>query len=154
MEEAILPDGRVKYDIPAHLDYSEDIFKSGVWGKNVTPSIGPVEIDPGNARFPEGTLSFVRKDKIDYTALQSGDIAFFLLDETNPKGADARTQGILIQHLGVLKREGNEIVLIHAAKAGLAGIYQGGRIERVPLKTYLDRVDLFKGIVVSRVEEF
>jgi hypothetical protein len=154
VEETILPDGRVRYDIPAHLDYSEDIFRSGIWGKDVTPEIGPVEPDSGNAKFPKGTLKYVPKGKIDYTAFQSGDIAFFIIDETTPKGAEARAQGVLIQHLGILKREGGEVFLIHAAKTGLAGIYEGGKIERVPLKTYLARVDLFKGIVVSRVEEF
>ena len=86
VEEAILPDGRVRYDIPAHLDYSEEIFRSSIWGQDATPTIGPVEPDPGNARFPAGSLSFVRKGAIDYAALRSGDIVFFLLDEKNPEG--------------------------------------------------------------------
>lgn len=154
VEEAILPDGRVRYDIPAHLDYSEEIFRSGIWGQDATPTIGPVVQDPGNARFPAGTLSFVPKGKIDYTALRSGDIVFFVLDENVPKGAETRAQGILIQHLGIILREGGESVLIHAAKTGLAGFYDGGKVERVALKAYLDRVDIFKGIVVARIDEF
>lgn len=155
VEEAILPDGRVRYDIPAHLDYSEEIFRSSIWGKDATPTIGPVEPDPGNARFPAGSLSFVRKSAIDYAALRSGDIVFFLLDENNPKAAESRTQqGILIQHLGIILRDGGQPVLLHAAKAGLQGIYEGGKIERVALRTYLDRIDIFKGIVVARIEDF
>jgi hypothetical protein len=50
--------------------------------------------------------------------------------------------------------DGSETFLIHAAKSGLAGIYDGGKIERVALRTYLDRVDIFKGLVVARIEEF
>jgi hypothetical protein len=154
VEEAILPDGRVRYDVPAHLDYSEEIFRSGIWGMDATPTIGPVEPDPGNARFPAGALSFVRKGKIDYSAFQSGDIVYFLLDESLPKAAETRAQGILIQHLGIIVREGGETFLVHAAKTGLAGIYEGGKIERVALKTYLDRIDIFKGVVVGRIAEF
>jgi hypothetical protein len=154
VEEAILPDGKVRYDIPAHLDYSEDIIRSAIWGKDVTPTIGPVEPDSGNARFAKGTLSYVPKTRIDYSALQSGDVVFFLLDENTPKGAEARAQGVLIQHIGIVKVEDKVPVLIHAAKLGLTGFYDGGKIERVPLKSYLDRIDLFKGVVVSRIEEF
>jgi hypothetical protein len=154
VEEAILPDGRVQYEHDAHLEYSEQIFQSGIWGKDVTASIGPRTSDPGNERFPAGTLQFVRKDAIDYGAFRSGDVVFFVLDESVPKGAEMRGTGILIQHLGIIRREGDVPHLIHAAKTGLAGFYEGGKIAKVPLKTYLDRVELFKGIVVSRIEEF
>lgn len=154
VEEAILPDGKVRYEHDAHLEYSEEIVKSGIWGKDVTASVGPVESDTGNSRFPADTLSFVPKGKIDSAALESGDIVFFILDEKTPKGAEGRATGVLIQHLGILRREGNEVYLIHAAKAGLSGLYEGGKIERVPLSTYLARLDLFKGIVVTRIEEF
>jgi hypothetical protein len=154
VEEAILPDGRVRYDHPAHEDYSEDIFKSGIWGEDVTAKIGPVRPDPGNERFPAGTISFVPKHQINSAAFQPGDLVYFVLDETKPKGAEMRATGILIQHLGVVAREGNEVYLIHAAKQPLTGYYDGGKVEKVPLQTYLDRVDTFKGILVSRIGEF
>lgn len=153
VEEAILPDGKVRYDHPSHHDYSEDIVRSGIWGKDVTAKIGPVRSDPGNDRFPAGTLSVVPKEQINYAAFQSGDLVFFVLDENKPKGAEARATGTLIQHLGIVTREGNEVYLIHAAKQPLNGYYDGGKIEKVPLRVYLDRVDLFKGIVVARIED-
>ena len=154
VEEAILPDGRVRYEDPSHLDYSEDIFRTGIWGKNVTASVGPLEPDPGNVLFAPDTLSFVPKSKIDESALQSGDIVYFVLDETNPKGKEARDAGVLISHLGIVKKSGDGVDLIHAAKVPLEGVYEGGKVEKVPLRAYLAAIDRFKGIVVTRIEEF
>lgn len=154
VEEAILDDGRVRYDHPAHLDYSEDIFQSGIWGKDVTPTIGPAQPDPGNDRFAAGAISFVPKGRINWNALQSGDIVYFVLDEAKAKGAEGRAQGILVQHLGILVREGDTVYLVHAARGPLDGYYDGGKIEKVPLKAYLDRLDIFKGILVGRIEDF
>jgi hypothetical protein len=154
VEEAILPDGRVRYDHAAHQEYSEDMLRSGIWGRDVTASIGPVQSDAGNARFPADTLRYVPKDRIDYSAVQSGDLVFFLLDEKAPKGQEYRAQGTLIHHIGVAVRTADQVDLIHAAKAPLSGHYDGQKIERIPLKTYLERIDSFKGILVTRIEEF
>jgi hypothetical protein len=154
VEEAILPDGRVHYEHAAHLDHAEDILRSGIWGRDVTASIGPIESDAGNDRFPPDTLRYVPKDRIDESAIQSGDLVFFLLDEKQPKGAEHRAQGTLIHHIGIAVRAGDHVDLIHAAKTPIAGVYEGQKIERIPLKTYLARVDSFKGILVSRIEEF
>jgi len=155
VNDAILPEGRVRYDHASHLDYSEDILKCGIWGKDVTASVGPAQADTGNERFPAGSLSYVPKDRVNLWALKSGDIVFFVTDEKNPKGAELRAgKGALIGHIGIVVRDGDEPYLIHAAKSGLAGFYEGGKIEKIPLKAYLDRVDLFKGIDVARIEEF
>lgn len=154
VESAILPDGRVRYEDPSHLDYSEDIYRTGIWGKDVTPTIGPTQPDPGNDLFAPDTLRFVPKDKIDESALQSGDVVYFVLDEANPKGKEARAEGVLISHLGIVKGAGNGFDLIHAAKSPLEGVYEGGKVEKVALRKYLDAVDRFKGIVVTRIEEF
>jgi hypothetical protein len=154
VEQAILPDGRVRYDDPSHLDYSEDIFRTGIWGKDVTPTIGPVEPDPGNDLFAPDTIYFVPKGKINESAFQSGDVVYFVLDENNEKGKEDRAGGSLISHLGIVKRSDGGVDLIHAAKMPLQGVYEGGKVEKVPLRTYLDAVDRFKGIVVTRIEEF
>ena len=154
VEEAILPDGRVRYDDFSHLDYSEDILRTGIWGANVTDRIGPTERDPGNARFGPDTLSYVPKDRIDESALRPGDLVYFVLDENHPKGAEDRAGGSLIAHLGILTRDGGRVDLVHAAQKPLPGFYEGGRIEKIPLKTYLQRVDRFKGVLVTRIEEF
>ncbi len=155
VNDAILPDGRVRYDHPSHLDYSEDMLKSAIWGRDITSSIGPLQADPGNDRFPAGSLSYVPKDKINYSALRSGDIVYFVTDEKTPKGLEARSgKGGLIGHIGIILREGDETYLIHAARRGLAGYYDGGKVEKIPLRTYLERVDVFKGVDVARVEEF
>lgn len=155
VDSVILPDGRVRYDHTSHLDYSEDILKSGIWGKDITSTIGPTLSDPGNDRFPAGSFFYVPKVRINYAALESGDIVFFVTDETSAKGMESRSgKGVLIGHIGIIAREGDEPYLIHAAKTPLTGYYEGGKVEKVPLRTYLDRIDLFKGIAVARIEEF
>ena len=37
---AMLEDGRVNYDDPAHLEYSEEMIRSGIWGADVTAECG------------------------------------------------------------------------------------------------------------------
>src|SRR5262249_4307199 len=59
VNEAILPDGRVQYDHPSHFDYSEDILKSGIWGKDVTETIGAAVADPGTDRIAAGSFRYV-----------------------------------------------------------------------------------------------
>lgn len=40
--------------------------------------------------------------------------------------------------------------LVHAARSGLSGRYEGGTVVTVPLAEYLDRVGKFGGVVVTR----
>jgi hypothetical protein len=60
----------------------------------------------------------------------------------------------MVHHLGILVREGNQVMLVHPALRPLAGSYDHTGLVKVPLSTYLGRVTRFKGILVTRLQEF
>ncbi len=154
LEQIVNDEGRVDYDNPVHLDYTEDMIRSGVWGKDVTAQVGPARPDQaGSARYEPGSFSFIPTADIDYAKIRSGDILFFVSNEASPAGQAVRASGAVIGHVGIARVEGGEVQLIHPAAKPLPGVYAGGRIEKLPLRTYLERVDTFKGIMVTRIEE-
>jgi hypothetical protein len=153
--EAVGEKGVLDYNHPAHLDYTVDMVRSGIWGEEVTASAGMATADlAGTSRYPAGTVQYVPTADINYDAIQSGDGIHFVLDESTERGRTIRESGALIGHIGVALREGGEVMLIHPASKGLEGLYAGGKIVKVPLKTYLERVETFKGIIVTRVKMF
>jgi hypothetical protein len=155
LEEVVRPDGRVDYDTPVHLEYAMDILRSGYWGADVTAAIGPAVTDEvGTSRYPAGTIQYVPKEKLALEKLQSGDIVFFITDERTPRGQSVRQGGDLIGHLGIVKVENGTPFLIHAASKGIAGLYPGARVEKIELAVYLKRVETFKGVMATRIENF
>lgn len=155
LAEAVLEDGRVDYDVPAHLEYSEDMIRSGIWGEDVTELCGSSLLDAvGSSRVPPDTLRYVPTGGIDAAALRSGDIVWFVGDEDAPGNREQRATGTLVHHIGILDCEGDEPVLIHPAARPLKGHYDAGGLVRVPLSAYLAGIDRFKGMVVTRLKEF
>ncbi len=155
LEGAVQADGRVDYDDPVHLDYSIDMIRSGIWGQEITPQLGETERDlSGTTRYPAGTVKYVPKANLTYGALRSGDLIFFVTDEKTKKGAQVREHDAVIGHVGVIKVEEGQPYLIHPASAALPGVYEGGKLVKVLLKTYLDRVESFKGVAVTRIQDF
>jgi hypothetical protein len=153
--EAVGADGTVDYDNEAHLDYTIDMIRSGIWGTDVSDSVGVTVADrTGTSRYPPDSVRYIPSDKIDYGAIKTGDGIHCVLDENEESGRKIRDSGAMIGHIGVAVREGGTVYIIHPASSGLPGVYEGGRIVKVPLKTYLDRVDKFKGIIVTRVQLF
>lgn len=149
IEEAVREDGSVDYDNDAHLEYSEDMIASEIWGKNVTESVG-LTIEQSAA---EG-LAYVPSASIEYGALQNGDIIWFVGDPAPLDGSDTPSRQTVIQHVGILDRRQGEVDLVHAAARPIPGVYETPGVVRIPLQTYLHRVDRFKGIVVTRLIEF
>jgi len=148
------PTGAVSYDDSVHLDYSEDMLRTGIWGREVTADVG-VDIPDaaGSSRYAPGSYAFIPKDNLRYENLKSGDLLYFVLDEKNEKARTLREKyGLLVGHQGIVDRDGDTVYLIHAAQSDLPGVYTGNRVVRVPLRTYLDRVERFKGLMVSRLE--
>lgn len=155
LEEVVRADGGVDYDSPVHLDYTVDIIRSGIWGQEITELLGSsVADEAGSSRYESGSVRFVPKKTIAWEKLQSGDIVYFVSDETTDSGKKLRKIGAIIGHLGIVRIEGGQIYLMHAASKGLEGLYQGGKIEKVALRTYLERVESFKGIMITRIENF
>lgn len=147
--------GGVNYDHPAHLDYSLDMVRSGRWGRDVTRDVGVAVIDSvGTSRYPGGSFSYIPSAQLRLGRLADGDLLYFVFDEKHPHGEKMRREyGLVIGHQGIVQLQGDTVSLIHAAQSDLRGEYRGKRIVRVPLATYLRRVDSFKGIIVTRLED-
>lgn len=147
--------GAVDYDNPAHLDYSEDFAATGLWGRDVTREVGDAIADAaGTSRYPAGTRYFIPTARAAKARLRSGDLLLFVLDEKNAKAqALRRDYGLLVGHQAIADVEGGTIYQIHAAQSPLRDVYEGDRVVRVPLATYLQRVERFKGIMVVRIED-
>ena len=52
--------------------------------------------------------------------------------------------------LEIFIEEAGEIRFVHAASSDLTGVYEGGRVVQVPLTLYLERVDRFCGVMITR----
>lgn len=155
LADVVSPDGRVDYSNPVHLDYSEDIVRSGIWGREITDILGaPVADQAGTERYAPGTVSYVPKAAIDLTKFQNGDLVFFVSDETTPTGKKIRESGGLIGHIGVIQLAQGQVYVIHAASRSLPDLYSGNTVVRAPLATYLDRVENWKGVIATRIENF
>jgi hypothetical protein len=153
--EVVSPEGLLDYDHEAHLDYTVDMIRSGIWGQDVSDSVGTTVADGvGTSRFPPDSVRYVPKDRIDYGKIKTGDGIHCVLDEATEKGRKIRESGALIGHIGVAVRNGDEVWYIHPASSDLPGEYEGGRVVKVRLKTYLDRMENFKGVMVTRVQLF
>jgi hypothetical protein len=149
------PSGSVDYDDPSHLDYSEDFFATGIWGRDVTCEVGDAVPDTlGTSRYPAGSRFYVPTSRIRLDRLRDGDLLFFVLNEAHEGARKLRDQyGLLVGHQGIVDVDGGEVFVIHAAASDLQGVYAGNRVVRVPLLTYLRRLDRFKGIMAARLEE-
>lgn len=149
----VAPTGGVDYDAEAHLDYSLDIVRSGFWGRDVTVDIGVAQVDSvGTSRYPAGSFSYIPTGGLRLERFEDGDLLYFVFDESNTRGRKMRAEyGLVIGHQGIARRRGADVDVIHAAISDLAGEYSGNRVVRVPLRTYLERVESFKGVIVTRL---
>jgi hypothetical protein len=151
-EAVVGADGRVDYDHPAHLDFSLDMVRSGLWGADVTAELpGNVEDRHGSARYPPGSFRYLPRAAVADVDLREGDIVWFVLDPQHAAARGLRDEhGLVIGHVGIIVRDGGEPWLIHAARSALAGWYERPGVVRVPLAAYLERVERFAGVVVTR----
>ncbi|MFH1143623.1 MAG: hypothetical protein V1774_03680 [Candidatus Eisenbacteria bacterium] len=155
LEDVVDAQGRVDYDSPVHLDYSIDMVRSGIWGQEITSQLGDVVADQaGSTRYAPQSISYLPKQNLDPARLMDGDIVYFISDESTAAGRALRDAGAMVGHIGVIKIERGEPQLIHAAARGLDGLYVGGKVEKLPLQTYLARVENFKGLLATRIENF
>jgi hypothetical protein len=147
--------GAVDYDDASHLDYSLDIIRSEHWGRNVTRDVGEAETDlAGTSRYVGGSFAFIPTAKLRLERLHDGDLLYFVFDEKSDRGQRMRQEyGLVIGHQGIVRRHDGDVAVIHAAISDLTGEYSGNRVVRVPLLTYLQRVESFKGVIVTRLTE-
>lgn len=151
-DSLIAADGRVDYDRPEHLDYSLDMVRSGLWGDDITNWLrGAVRDRDGSARYEKGSFFLVEKARLDPSELREGDLVWFVLDPAHPAARALRDEhGLVIGHAGIVISEGGAPWVVHAASSDLPGRYEGGHVVALPLAEYLDRVDRFAGVIVTR----
>lgn len=152
LDSLIGPDGRVDYDDRRHLDFSLDMIRSGRWGRDVTAELGGAVVDTaGSSRYAPGSFRYLPKADFDLAKLREGDVVWFVLDAGHPAARRWREDhGLVVGHIGLIIVEGGEAVLVHAASSDLEGFYEGGSVVTVPLASYLERVERFGGVVITR----
>ncbi len=144
--------GRLDYENPAHLDYSLDMIRTGLWGRDVTSTLTGAAADTtGSSRYAAGSFEYVPTGDLLASELSEGDVLWFVLDAAHKSGAKLRQEyGLVVGHIGIVVVDDGEVGLIHAASSDLKGAYKGGTVVRVPLFEYLTRVDKFAGVMVTR----
>ena len=125
------------------FQYGEDMIDSGKWGVEITKEIAPVTFIKGSRGrqkvgivSKEGLLDVLKKKD---SGLKSGDFIFFV------KSPAKRIVGEIVGHLGIIKREGDDIYLIHASGEK----NKGGAVKKVRLYDYTAAMP-FVGVRVSR----
>ncbi|HLA49833.1 MAG TPA: hypothetical protein VJ000_01430 [Thermodesulfovibrionia bacterium] len=124
-----------------------DMILSGKWGKDITEELGKtIDVEGSKGLGKQKTLL---KDSAIKAAekLKSGDIIFFIKD---PK---RRVAGEIVGHMGIIKKEGYDIYLIHASgKKGetpTQNQFNKWEVKKVGIVDYL-RFMRFIGIKVTR----
>ena len=91
---------------------------------------------------------------LDPAELREGDLAWLVLD---PEHAGARRlreeHGLVIGHVGIVIVVDGERRLVHAASSPLPGYYEEPGVVSVPLAVYLERVERYGGLLVTRLED-
>jgi hypothetical protein len=125
------------------FQYAMDMIASGKWGSEVTATLGPTEHVPGSRGYPEVMMIPASRIRSAGQGIRSGDIVFFVKDPSR------RVVGEVIGHIGIVKREGDTLWLIHAS--GRKG--RGGEVRKVLLSDYAESMP-FVGIKVTRFPVF
>jgi hypothetical protein len=136
--KGVVKDGKVlNYD--DRFQYASDMIASGKWGREITASL------PGSAEM-EGARGYERVPVVPASRaaralalLRSGDVVYFVKDPAR------RVTGEIVGHIGILKREGDDLYLIHASGRKK----HGGKVRKEPFAGYLASMP-FVGIRVSR----
>jgi hypothetical protein len=147
-------EGRANYDRPEHLDYSLDMIRSSHWGTDITRSLSGAKPDGrGSSRYAADSFLYVDKRDLVESELREGDIAWLILNPHNRAALKLRKEyGLVIGHIGIIIVEEERPWFVHAASSSLEGYYEGGQVVKVPLVDYLNRVDRFAGVMVTRFD--
>ncbi|MDP6418574.1 MAG: DUF1460 domain-containing protein [Candidatus Krumholzibacteria bacterium] len=154
-EDSILDkEGRANYEHSSHLDYSLDMIRSGHWGNDISSGLQGARRDSvGSSRYPAGSFFYVPEENLLAEDLQEGDLLWLTLNPAHESAAKLREDyGLVIGHIGIVILEDKTPCLVHAASRSLSGHYEGGRVVQVPLADYLQRVERFHGVIVSRFD--
>jgi hypothetical protein len=144
----VLRDGVVmNYD--ERFQYASDMLRSGKWGDEVTASLAPVATVEGSRGMTGGSMVSVGLIPRALPYLKSGDIVFFVKDPAR------RVVGEIVGHIGIIKREGDKVYLIHASGSKRPrhmpprGKPGGGNVKKILFLDYAASMP-FVGIKVGR----
>jgi hypothetical protein len=128
------------------------MIRSGWWGEDQTGRLtGAAPDTVGSSRYAAGSFVAVPQDKLVEDELREGDIVWFVLAPDHEAGARLRREyGLVIGHIGIVIMEEGRPWLVHAASSDLPGWYEGGTVVTVPLVEYLQRVERYSAILVTR----
>ncbi len=136
--------GKVEHGKVTNYDdrfqYGEDMLESGKWGTEITSQFGYTRTIMTQAGKE---ISFVPAEMVmtDPSLFRSGDIVFFV------NKPEKMAEGIVVGHIGILKREKEGVYLIHASGRK----ERGGMVKKVLFRDFL-RTMPFAGIRVARFE--
>jgi len=127
------------------FQYGEDMLDSGKWGREITGEIGPltsIKGSRGRAKVDMVSKKYLIKyfKEISQHNINNGDIVFFI------KSPGSRVADEIVGHIGIIKREGKDIYLIHASGRKL----RDGEVRKVLLLDYVSTMS-FAGVRVSRI---
>ncbi len=124
------------------FQYGIDMIDSNKWGNDTTGTIGKTITIKGERGREKVEILPVSSIYNGISNLRSGDIVFFI------KKIDRRVVSEIVGHLGILKREGDEVFLIHAS--GRKDMSRGKYfVKKQSLKKYIASMP-FIGIKVTR----
>ena len=140
-QKGIIEDGKVK-NYENRFRYGEDMIASGKWGKEITSDLGPTVVVRGKAGREQ--VAVIPKQEIPnaLSGLHNGDIVFFV------KAPEQRQGDEIVGHIGVIKREQDDVYLISA----FGQKNKGGKVKKVFLSEYSAEMP-FIGIKVTRLEQ-
>ena len=121
-----------------------DMISSGKWGEDITETLAPLTSIPGSRGYDNVQILLTENIIPSLNDFQSGDIVFFI------KPPRSRVVGEIVGHLGILKREGDEVFLVHASgtKGGFRGP-GGGEVKKLLFHQYVKNMK-FEGIKITR----
>ncbi len=146
--------GRANYDRPEHLDYSLDMIRTENWGRDITRELtGAARDGVGSSRYAADSFFFLPERDLLESELREGDIAWLVLSPLHEGTRKLRKEyGLVIGHIGIVIEKDGRPWLVHAASSPLEGYYEGGRVVKVPLAEYLERVERFYGVMITRFD--
>jgi len=122
-------------------EYAIDMVRGGRWGLDITSALGPTESIRGDRGLDHVDMLPARSVPGSLGKFRSGDVVYFVKDP------DKRVVGEIVGHMGILKREGDAVFLIHASGTKK----NGGKVVKVPFRDYVSEMP-FIGILVTRFQ--
>lgn len=126
------------------FQYGEDMLYSGKWGRDITPELGKltyVKGSRGKERVAMISKGSIRRSEKTVSALKNGDLIFFV------KAVSKRLVEEVVGHIGIIKKEGDSLYLIHAGGKKK----KGGVVKKAVFRDYVKSMP-FVGIMAGRIE--